>query len=368
MVFIRKSSLKKHAALRRDKLIHIDDIKEKLYPLKESNVDYITMSGNVYKYYYDNLYFKRKTFINKNNGYVYVSITLKNGKNAGRRLHVLLAKTFLFNSNSKSFKIVGHKDNDKTNNNLSNLYWTNTQENTQKAFDDGLIIQKKSEENQSSIYLKAIDKDTNKIVGVYGSLRECARCIDNITLSSISKVYKKENYKPRNRKYIYALSSKEEYDVHPELQSKHLIENKGETKSPIIFRMTNSKLNYSNILDNQKTASTICNIPQSTISSILKGNSPNPYNGWYFENLGKINNRKESTAYQNHLATVDSYTIKNINDGRILEFNSGKELIDYLGIKGHDTVQYIKKDQILMNEWKIIKKQLKESTEKLKIS
>lgn len=304
MVCIRDSSLKKYAPLRREKLIHKDDIDEVLYPLKESDTDYITMSGNIYKYYYDNLYYKKKPQINNRNGYIYVSITCKDGKNRNRRLHVLMAKTFLFNPNHKKYKIVGHKDNDKSHCELSNLYWTDNQENTQKAVDDGLNIFRKAEENESSAYIKAIDKETNRIVGVYGSLRECERCIDNITLSTISKVYKKSNYKPRNRKYIYQVSNKIEFDSYPDLQSKHLVENLPNNKNPKVFRMSNNELNYSTILDNQTTASKICGIPQAIISHVLLGEINNPYNNWYFELLDEIE-RKYSSAYQNHLMTVD---------------------------------------------------------------
>ena len=39
-----------------------------------------------------------------------------------------------------------------------------------------------------------------------------------------------------------------------------------------------------------------------------------------------------------------------------MEFKSGKELKNYFGLKGHDLVQYIKTNQILMNEWRIIDK------------
>ena len=70
MVSIRDSSLKKCAPLRREELVHKDDIKEILYPLKESNTDYITMSGEIYKNYYDDLYFKKTSHVNKHNGYV----------------------------------------------------------------------------------------------------------------------------------------------------------------------------------------------------------------------------------------------------------------------------------------------------------
>lgn len=355
MVCIRDSSLKKYAPLRRKELIHKDSIDEVLYPLKESDTDYITMSGNVYKYYYDDLYFKKKSHINKHNGYIYVNITCKDGINRSRRLHVLMAKTFLFNPNPKKYKIVGHKDNDKSHCELSNLYWTDNQENTQKAIDDGLNINKKAEENEASTYIKVIDKDTNKVVGVYGSLRECERCIDNITLSTIAKVYKKSDYKPRNRKFIYQKSNKFEFDSYPDLQSKHLVESKPNNKNPKVFRMSNSKLNYSTILDNQTTASKICGIPQATISAMLLGKTDSTYNNWTFELLDEIN-PKDSSAYQNQLLTVDGYTIKNINDGRIMEFNSGQELRDYFGLNGHDINHYIKTGHILMSEWEVISK------------
>ena len=108
--------------MRKEKLISKNNIDEVLYPLKESDTDYITMSGNVYKYYYDDLYLKKKTHINKHNGYVYVSITCKDGKNRNRRLHVLMAQTFLFNPNPQKYKIVGHKDNNKSHCELLNLF------------------------------------------------------------------------------------------------------------------------------------------------------------------------------------------------------------------------------------------------------
>ena len=330
-----------------------------MYPLKESNTDYITISGNIYKYYYEDLYYKKSSYINKHNGYVYVGITCKDEVNRSRRLHVLMAKTFLFNPNPKIYKIVGHKDNNKSNNNLSNLYWTNTQENTQKAVNDGLNVVKKAEDNDSSEYIKVIDKNTNEIVGVYGSLRECDRCIENITLATISNLYKKKNYKPRSKKYIYAISNEEEFNLYPDLQRKKLVENKPYNNKQKIFKMSNDKLRYSSMFDNQVTASKICGIPQATISAILLNKKENPYKGWSFELLGEIEDLKTSSAYQNQLTTVDGYTIKNINDGRILEFNSGKELQDYFGLNGHDINQYIVKGHILMSEWEIIDKHKK---------
>ena len=324
--------------------------------IKGSDTDYITPSGIVYADYDDDMYFPKYPFENNHNHYMYVNVRFSDGKVKSRRVHILLAKAFLFNPDPIHLRIVGHKDNNKHNNDLSNLYWTTNQENTQKAVDDGLNVAKKAEANEQSTPIKVVDKDTLEVVGIYGSLRECARCIDNITLSTISKVYKLDNYKPRIRKYIYKAISIDEFNSYSKnLISKHLVENSKTDKTPKIFRMTNKKLKYDSILDNQVTASKICGIPQANISHFLLEGDISDHNGWSFKLIGQTT-RKESSAYQNHLDTVDSITIQNINDGRIMEFKSGKELKDYFGLRGHDLVHYIKTNQILMNEWRIIDK------------
>lgn len=222
--------------------------------------------------------------------------------------------------------------------------------------ENGLNVAKKAEDNDQSHPIKVIDKNTLEIVGIYGSLRECARCIENTTLSNISKVYQLENYKPRTKKFIYKAISTDEFNSYPKnLISKHLIENHKDSKNPKIFRMTNKKLKYDSIMDNQVTASKICGIQQAQISHYLLEGDTSSHNGWSFELIGQTT-RKESSAYQNHLDTIDSITIQNINDNRIMEFKSGKELKDYFGLKGHDLIHYIKTNQILMNEWRIINK------------
>lgn len=317
-----------------------------------SDTDYITPSGKVYKDYDNNMFLLRSSYINKHNGYVYVSITFRGNENKNRRLHVLLAKAYIFNPNPKQYKIVGHKNNNKEDYSLDNLYWTNNQENTQKAINDGLNVPKSGDMAKTSNYLKVIDKTTSEIVGVYGSMRECARAIENISLSTISKMYKKDKYMPRTRKYIYQLSTKTEYEKYPELQNKHLIESEPNDKNQKVFRMINKQLGYSKIFDNQVEASKVCDIQQAMISRCLKNGET--INGWEFIYIKSIN-WKDSTAFQNYIDVLDTIiTIQNINDYRILEFESGSELKEFLNIKGHDLKQYIKNDYILMNEWKII--------------
>lgn len=310
------------------------------------------MSAKIYKYYYDDLYYPKSSYVHPTNGYLYVSITCKDGVNRNRRVHVLMAQTFLFNPNPLKYKVIGHKDNDKTNPSLDNLYWTDTQLNTQKAVEDGLNINRKAEDNELSKFVIVIDKNTKQVAGVYGSMRECARCIDNINLGTISKACKNQNHRPRLRKYIYRNCTREEFDSYPNLQNCHLIENPKNVKQFRIFRMSNNNMKYSGIFDNQVTASKVSGIPQAIISKILR-NKVKSYNGWDFEFIKDIS-YTDSSAYNNQLLTVEGYTIRNINTGQILEFNSGQELKDYFGLKGHDVKHYLKTDQILMSEWKIV--------------
>lgn len=355
MICIRSKFAPKH----KDKLVHKNDIQEKMVLIEGSDTDYITPSGIVYADYDNNMFYPKYAYENKHNHYMYINVRFSDGKVKRRRQHVLQAKAFIFNPNPKILKEVGHKDNNKSNNVLSNLYWTTNKENSQKAVDDGLTMNKKAEDDSQSFPVKVIDKNTYEVVGVYGSLRECARCIDNITISTISKVYKSKNYKPRTRKYIYKMITFEEFYTYPEeLISKHLIESPKNNKSPKIFRMINIELKYDAIMDNQVTASKICGIPQAVISHILKDGTNSNVDGWNFELIGETT-RKESSAYRNHLDTVDSITIQNMNDGRIMVFNSGQELKDYFGLNGHDVMHYIHTNQIIMSEWKIIKKEKK---------
>ena len=53
-----------------DKLIKKEKIKEEIKLIKDSKTDYISSKGNIYKDYGDNLFYPKKNFINKNNGYL----------------------------------------------------------------------------------------------------------------------------------------------------------------------------------------------------------------------------------------------------------------------------------------------------------
>lgn len=93
-----------------DKLITRNEIKEELHLIKNSLTDYITPTGVVYKDYGNGLFFPKRNFINKYNGYVYTGITYPNG-NKQRRVHILVAESWIPNPEHKP--IVMHKDNNK---------------------------------------------------------------------------------------------------------------------------------------------------------------------------------------------------------------------------------------------------------------
>lgn len=79
---------------------------------------------------------KLRRLSTKKNGYVYVDL-YKNGKEKWYRVHRLVAETFIPNPNN--LPSVMHLDNNKSNNFVNNLKWGTVSENTQQAYDDGLI-------------------------------------------------------------------------------------------------------------------------------------------------------------------------------------------------------------------------------------
>lgn len=148
-------------------------------------------------------YFKSNIIINTHNGYAYAAIKYIIDKNTNkcetrqRRVHILVAEAFIDNVNN--YPIVGHRNNIKTDNRVENLYWTTWSENTQKAFDDGLIVNDKSYDDSQSQPVVMFDTYTNEVVGYYGSICEASR-ITGINTNTISRQAK---YKKPVRKNFY---------------------------------------------------------------------------------------------------------------------------------------------------------------------
>ena len=74
------------------------------------------------------------------NGYKMVQLRL-NGKMKNMYIHRLVAMAFIPNPENKP--CVGHKDHNKANNTVENLYWCTHAENTQHGVRDGKINAKK---------------------------------------------------------------------------------------------------------------------------------------------------------------------------------------------------------------------------------
>lgn len=71
--------------------------------------------------------------------------------------------------------IVCHKDNDKSNPNLSNLKWGTASSNTREAFADGLIKNDKGHDDSQSIPVCCFDSTTKEFLCCYGSVSEAHR-------------------------------------------------------------------------------------------------------------------------------------------------------------------------------------------------
>jgi hypothetical protein len=69
------------------------------------------------------------------NGYVYISM----GKYGRKRLHRIIAKTFIENPNN--LPEVNHIDKDKTNNHINNLEWCDRQKNAEHSLSKTYIVE-----------------------------------------------------------------------------------------------------------------------------------------------------------------------------------------------------------------------------------
>jgi hypothetical protein len=96
-------------------------------------------------------------------GYVIVRLKI-NGKTTTKKLHRLIAETWLPNPENKPQ--VNHKDGDKTNNHLSNLEWMTGSENVVHAYDNGIMARGK--EHVHCIYGLVVIKDGIEITTLYG--------------------------------------------------------------------------------------------------------------------------------------------------------------------------------------------------------
>lgn len=148
-------------------------------PIRDSK-DYVDIDGSVYtketrkghKYYGE--WMKRSQ--HKCWGYMYCAIyRISQKRSISMRVHRLVAEAFVPNPNPEINTIVGHRNNIKHDNRAANLYWTTSSENTQKAVDDGLLVNNKGWEDSQSMPVSMYNVFTNEHIEDYGSASEAER-------------------------------------------------------------------------------------------------------------------------------------------------------------------------------------------------
>lgn len=155
-----------------------------------SSKDYADIDGSIYTEITNYRGKSTKRFIKKTQragtyGYMYCGI-YDNGlrKCKTRRVNRVIAETFIPNPNN--LPCVGHRNNIKSDNSVSNLYWTSYSDNSKKAVKDGLLVNAKGADDSQSKPVVWFDSRTNKHLGTFGSIREAVRKT-GISQSTISR-------------------------------------------------------------------------------------------------------------------------------------------------------------------------------------
>lgn len=244
--------------------------------IKDSIDHWVDIDGNIYcidkrKYHKNKIIKKAQQLVH---GYKYCAIRYKDKGLISKRIHRIVAETFIPNPNN--YNIVGHKNNIKCDNRVSNLYWTTIKENTQKAFDDKLIINAKGYDDNQSIPVNMYDTMSNVLIASYGSISEASKYtgIEKNTISRQAK-YKRPVRKP----FYFRFSNDTDCTENIQLIG--------------MFEYSSDKL--INKFINIEQASKQTGIPDSTISYQCKNGKPKykTSSNYYFKPIN--NNKCEET-------------------------------------------------------------------------
>jgi hypothetical protein len=136
----------------------------------------ITQTGQVYSH-------KIQSFLSisyDENGYAKVSF-YSNGQTYTKKIHRLVAETFI--PNPDNLPCVNHKDQNKANNDISNLEWCDYAYNNNYGDRIEQIREKLINKETISKKVKATHKTTGEIL-IFPSVREGARFMGNVNKSS----------------------------------------------------------------------------------------------------------------------------------------------------------------------------------------
>lgn len=161
----------------------------------KNSYDYITPEGDIFKERGNTgLYFKAKSGLVS--GYIYCGINYVDKGQISKRVHRIVAETFLDNPENKPY--VNHIDGDKTNNHVNNLQWVTNSENVKHAYENKLIKNYKGKYNKLSKSVDMYDLQNN-IVNSFESISQASN-IMNIPKRTISNQCDRLT---KTRKYSY---------------------------------------------------------------------------------------------------------------------------------------------------------------------
>lgn len=111
---------------------------------------------------------------NKTNGNGYKIVSLNfNGSSKNQYIHKLVAKSFIDNPND--YPIINHKDENKSNNNISNLEWCTYKYNNNYGTVKQRLSEKLKNNKKTSKPVIAYYKNTNEFYKEFPSISEAAR-------------------------------------------------------------------------------------------------------------------------------------------------------------------------------------------------
>lgn len=115
----------------------------------------------------------------KKSGYMYVGLSDINKKLNHLRVHRLVAEAFI--PNPDGLPEVNHKDEDKTNNRVDNLEWCTSKYNANYGTRNMKL------QNRKSVSVRALDPNSNRVIGTYRSMTEASRSIVGANVAHISQ-------------------------------------------------------------------------------------------------------------------------------------------------------------------------------------
>lgn len=136
----------------------------------------VTKSGNIYSYRQGGVLKPLSSNVLDTSGYPIVIIVREDGKRVTIKIHTIVADTFIENSNILH-DCINHKDENKRNNNVSNLEWcsrlyNNTYNN--KAIKIGLKLRDSNPRKKAVNMIK-----DGVIINTFNSIREAGRYLGN---------------------------------------------------------------------------------------------------------------------------------------------------------------------------------------------